>query len=75
MANENLIRHNREVIKQIIQSNSKERFEKKGQERLENTRQVATEALGYILRKGTGTHESNQKRIKEVLRYYKLHDY
>jgi hypothetical protein len=75
MANDNLIRHNREVIKQVIQSNSKEKFEKKGQERLENTRQVATEALDYILRKGTGTHESNQKRIKEVLRYYKLHDY
>jgi len=74
MANDSLIRHNREVIKQIVQSNSKERFEKKGQERLERTAQVANEALGYILRKGEGTHESNQKKIKEVLRYYKLHD-
>jgi len=75
MADENLIRHNREVIKQVIQSNSKERFEREGQKRLERTAQVSTEALGYILRKGTGTHESNQKKIKEVLRYYKLHDY
>jgi hypothetical protein len=74
MANDSLIRHNREVIKQIVQSNSRERFEKKGRERLEKTAKVANEALGYILRKGAGTHESNQKKIKEVLQYYKLHD-
>lgn len=63
--------HNKKVIESIIKNNSRENFERKSKIRSEQAKQVAIEALKYIERKGTGTHESNKKRIDEVLRYYK----
>lgn len=69
--NSRLVEHNRKVMAEIMQNNSRASFEKRGEARLHIAKDIGNEALDYIQRKGTGTHESNRKHIEDVLRYYR----
>lgn len=66
-----LIEHNRKVIADITKNNSRAGFEKRQEGRNQIAKDIANEALDYVTRKGTGTHESNQKLIDDVTGYYK----